>query len=276
MSSENQTKYSTRLLFHDDSYLFNASGIVMSVKRLDQPESLKYSCLDGHLLLGVFLDQTIFHPQGGGQPSDQGTLNGHPVVGCRFSPDPEHGMLSVEHVVQLREGQEAFQPGQVVALAIDAPTRELYVALHSTGHLIDVAMSRLGQRLVPSKGNHAARGSFVEYSGEIPASERSSLALRLQEEVQHLIESYAEQETQIRWFANAEELSAAYEGQTAPSVVSFPTRIVTLGIPCVANKCACGGTHIKKISDLERFKISIGKIQKKGQAVRISYKVERK
>ena len=57
----------TRQLYKQDVYMKAAQGIVTGVEATDE------GCV-------ITLDQTVFFPEGGGQSSDKGTINGFPVL----------------------------------------------------------------------------------------------------------------------------------------------------------------------------------------------------
>ena len=108
------------------------------------------------------LDATCFHPQGGGQPSDVGTLgdaNGERL--CRRPRRAGRRRLP-------RAGPGLHAVGDAVACRVDAEHRLRSARTHSAGHLIDVAMQRCGVDLEPTKGYHWATGSRVEYSDANP------------------------------------------------------------------------------------------------------------
>lgn len=43
--------------------------------------------------------------------------------------------------------------------------RRFYARLHSAGHLLDIAVKKLGIAWKPGKGYHFSDGPYVEYSG---------------------------------------------------------------------------------------------------------------
>lgn len=135
----------------------------------------------------------IFHPQGGGQPADIGTITG------------DEWRFAVEHVVTGKSGsiehigmfttESIPKPGSVAQLSIDETTRRLHARLHSAGcasslylapwhpksiwktpgishkltlllnrrHLLDSALTNLKRTdLIPSKGYHFQAGPYVE------------------------------------------------------------------------------------------------------------------
>lgn len=88
----------------------------------------------------LVLDATLFHPQGGGQPADGGSLNGEPLL--RLVP---HGD-DILHVVARP------QPPGPVSLAVDGRLRALHARWHSAGHLIGYLGETQGWR--PVKAHH--------------------------------------------------------------------------------------------------------------------------
>lgn len=125
-----------------------------------------------HLAL---LDETIFYPEGGGQPSDVGEIRG------------ASGRLRVE-LVQQREGKiwhqgkllGTLQPAETVQLALKWAHRHQNMRIHTAGHLIhDVLMSLAGP-LIPVKGKHGSK-AFIEYAGELDPNLREELETRVQE-----------------------------------------------------------------------------------------------
>lgn len=88
----------------------------------------------------VILDQTLFHPQGGGQPSDSGTINGVAVI--RVLNDGE----TVRHVTR---APLAIGPADC---RVDGNARALHSRLHSAGHLIGFALEAFGWQAI--KAHH--------------------------------------------------------------------------------------------------------------------------
>lgn len=88
----------------------------------------------------ITLDSTLFHPQGGGQPSDSGAIGGVPVEGVMTRGE------EVVHIVA-----QPLPPGETT-LHIDAAVRHLHARLHSAGHMIGQAGEIFGWR--PVKAHH--------------------------------------------------------------------------------------------------------------------------
>ena len=104
-------------------------------------------------LWAVKLDRTIFHPQGGGQPSDLGTIGGVEIKKVIQTPD------SILHF--------AIAPihGEV-ELVVDPAIRTLHSRLHSAGHIIGLVGDELGWHA--TRGNHFPGESRVIFEPEKP------------------------------------------------------------------------------------------------------------
>ena len=118
----------THLLYLDDTYLFKSTATVLEIKTLE----------DGRT--AVILNQTIFYPQGGGQPCDTGIISTgvkHVFIATDVRLDAS-GI--VNHIGRFEHA--IFTPGQQVGLEIDQAQRILHAKLHSAGHLLDTVLSR--------------------------------------------------------------------------------------------------------------------------------------
>lgn len=139
----------------------------------------------------IVLDKTIFHPQGGGQPNDEGVI--------RHS-DNDMWFFKVAHLVE-KQGAiwhvGSFEPAECkehytkdcqVTCEVNDPPRLLYARIHSAGHLVDMAMRRAGRLdLKPSKGYHFPTGAYVEYAGEVAPADRDPLCKALTEHANAII-----------------------------------------------------------------------------------------
>lgn len=103
---------------------------------------------DGYV---IELDETLFHPQGGGQPSDGGTIDGVPVQ--RVFADGD----TVWH-----RTATPVAPGPVT-LSVDGELRHLHARWHSAGHLIGCAGETFGWQ--PVKAHHWPGEGRITFSG---------------------------------------------------------------------------------------------------------------
>lgn len=105
---------------------------------------------DGHFR--VVLAATLFHPQGGGQPSDQGCIGEATLVKAMS----ENG--EVIHIT------DRAVPAGTVILTVNSVVRQLHTRYHSAGHLIAYAGEQSGWQAV--KGNHRpGEGRIVFIAG---------------------------------------------------------------------------------------------------------------
>ena len=122
----------TVALYQTDTRLLTSNATVLAVEPLDGGQGW-----------AVVLDQTIFHPQGGGQPADVGTLEGE--TGAPFAVSMvKKGPTGVVRHEGASATAPAFAAGSWVRCAVSEPPRLLNARVHSAGHLIDVAMTNCG------------------------------------------------------------------------------------------------------------------------------------
>lgn len=237
----------TKLIYMEDMQALNGTANVLEI--LEE---------DGKLAL--ILDQTIFYPQGGGQPFDMGMIigsNGKFVVSeVRFVDG------IVKHFGKFTQGK--IEIGETVELEVDSERRKLYARLHSGGHIVDMAVNSLGLDWVPGKGYHFPDGPYVEYQGSLPENleEREKLRKNLEQKMQEFVNSGVD--TEIR-FVTKEEMAKLVRHVPGNLPENKPTRIVLYGNFAVP----CGGTHVANLSDIG--KISIKKLGIKNGAVKVSY-----
>ena len=237
-------KTNTSLLYLRDSYLYESIAKVVDI-------------IENEHGIALILDQTIFYPQGGGQPSDSGSIvsktGRFDVTSVRLD---ENGL--VFHYGDFVE--ELFKVGEDVRLFIDVAKRILHSKLHSAGHLLDCATEIVGLNLKPTKGYHFPDGPYVEYEGvvdnvdEIKFKLQVALDEMIDQNLKVIVEDIpAEEALQRNFFAPA--------GKSV-RIVNFEGFDV----------CGCGGTHIRSAHEIG--KIYIRKLKSKKGNTRISYSLE--
>jgi alanyl-tRNA synthetase len=193
----------------------------------------------------VRLNQTLFHPRGGGQPADRGALilsDGSgvevPVIDVRNADDG-----GVDHVSATGA---PLVPGDRVLMRVDADSRLLHARLHSAGHLLALAGERIEPGLRGVAGHHWPGEARVEFDGIPTNPEEFEWALRsMLEEMRS---------------ANL-PISSSLDGDGRRSIAID-----------VAAAVPCGGTHVAKTAAIGR--IDIRKIKIKSGRVRVSYDIE--
>jgi Ser-tRNA(Ala) deacylase AlaX len=200
----------------------------------------------------VSLRDTVFHPQGGGQPSDIGVISidkeGENV--CRL----EVSFVQFNASTSLYDHYGAFSLGTIdcikregfVNLAVDEAARQIHSRLHSAGHALDAAMNQLGflSIFAPAKGYHFKDGPYVEYAckgGQEITQTSLPDAAALTAVMRNLIESSVPSSIQFLSREAASELCGC-------DLTSYPevVRIVTIA----GNICPCGGSLVENTSQL--------------------------
>ena len=210
----------------------------------------------------VVLDETIFYPQGGGQPFDKGIIESD---SARFRVDETRFADGVvRHIGAFERGE--FQEGEAVRLEVDRGRRALMSRLHSAGHVVDMAVNAIGRDWIPGKGYHFPEGPYVEYAGALGESERDGLKAEIERRANELVSRAIE--TSIRFLDRDEMKNVCH---FVPDYVpeGKPSRVVfygTFGVPC-------GGTHVANLGAIGV--IVIRKLKPSGGTVRVSYDIAR-
>jgi len=133
----------------------------------------------------VILDQTIFYPQGGGQPYDTGIIKSNDgdlvfrVQAVRFVDG------IVNHIGVVEKGKPSI--GIEVQCFIDEDRRNRNSRLHSAGHLIDMAVKEMDIDWTPGKGYHFPQGAYVEYHGTVDGLNFEHLKVSLEQKCYEII-----------------------------------------------------------------------------------------
>jgi Ser-tRNA(Ala) deacylase AlaX len=235
----------TKLEYLDDTYLFEFDAKVVDIRNSEKGQA-------------VILDKTIFYPQGGGQPADNGKIVfGDIIFLVNDVRLDESG--DIWHFGEFKNGE--FQKGDAVLLKIDQNRRIQNAKLHSAGHLIDCAILEMGlDNLKPGKGFHFPNGPYVEYEGIVENS--SEMIINLQEKIDDLINKNLSIEKNNLTPKEAEAQSILAPAGKSARVINFT------GFP----GCGCGGTHIEQSAEIG--KIIIRKIKSNKGMTKISYIVE--
>ncbi|KAK6930152.1 Alanyl-tRNA synthetase, class IIc, N-terminal, partial [Dillenia turbinata] len=209
----------------------------------------------------VILESTIFHPQGGGQPSDTGFItfpnsNSKFVVQDVRSKDGivfHYGSLENEDSNSNSNEElliSEIQQGIQVSLHVNEPRRTLNSRLHSAGHLLDVCVLNVGllTHLEPNKGYHFPDGPFVEYKGTIP-SDLQTKQKELELEANALISRGGKISAALVPYEEALKLCGGCLPDYIPK--GSTPRIIKIGDN---PGCPCGGTHVHDISEIISMK----------------------
>lgn len=208
----------------------------------------------------ICLDQTVFYPQGGGQPYDTGVIE---TDGTTFFVDEVRYVDGVVlHIGHYKDG--SLTEGDTVRCTVNKERRALNTRLHSGGHLLDMAVNELGYSWIPGKGYHFPDGPYVEYQAELNSETGEAIADKLQKQMADILERNIK--TEIR-FMPKEEMSAYCRHVPEYLLAEKPSRIVlygNFGVPC-------GGTHVAHLADIGS--VTIRKMKERAGIIRVSYQI---
>ena len=88
--------------------------------------------------LQVLLDRTLFYPEGGGQPSDHGTIAGIGVIDVR----KEEG--EIWHTLKTGDSPPSLSPGDEINGLVDRARRDDYRQQHTGQHIVSAAFTKTG------------------------------------------------------------------------------------------------------------------------------------
>lgn len=143
----------TKLLYLQDSY-----------QKLVQAKILKIESNSNQTI--IYLDKTIFYPQGGGQPADRGDIVGKKGI-LRVSHVSYNGG-DVQHKGKL-EGNLAI--GEEVTLRLDWETRQRHMQWHTAGHIVDQAVKNVILGVQGVNGEHGiSKKMWIEFDQPIAAN----------------------------------------------------------------------------------------------------------
>ncbi|HEC67078.1 MAG TPA: alanyl-tRNA editing protein [bacterium] len=222
---------SAKLLYLEDSYKKTIESKIVAVEAESEGK------------WKVALEETIFYPLGGGQPTDQGTMKSDSWEGKVYLALMKDG--DVWHHVQ---SESEPKVGETVTGELNWDRRYKNMKVHSAGHIIDFGIHALGyspESLMPVKGDHGKK-AFIEYAGK---TEKGNDELR--KEIEDKANELVKQDLAFSIkFMSLEELEkeTIYLQPGLPS--NKPLRALTLeGIGTVAD----GGTQVKKTSEVGKI-----------------------
>ncbi|KAK5116821.1 hypothetical protein LTR85_009081 [Meristemomyces frigidus] len=225
--------------------------------------------------------ETIFYAQGGGQPFDTGfvTLVEEGKKEARFNVEAVRnaGEGQVLHFGRFADGSDtsAFADGIMVEQHIDGARRDLNSRIHTAGHIVGLAVSRLGTHIPElrvtdgTKAQHYPDASFVEFNGPIDG--------KWKEAIQRQCTEFIEQALPVRlsWL-KPEELGEhdeviLVEGMPIITGLDGTARVVDI---VGAGAYLCGGTHVPDTSVVGE--IVVKGIKRQKGISKVSYAVKDK
>ncbi len=216
-----QQSMKTKQIYYDDPYKKELDSKVLSIEQ-------------GLHLTNVILDQTIFYPEGGGQPSDRGTLGNTKVEYVRFS--------NGEIIHQVKGN---ISKGEQIKTILDWNWRYKHMKIHSAGHLLHDALMTMTKDLTPIKGGHGKK-AFIEYKGVIDPSIKEKLEAEVNKTLQHGLEI-------VTRFVTYDELANESQFLTPNLPRNKPLRMIKIGnYPAMAD----GGVQVKNTKEIGKIWIA--------------------
>lgn len=207
---------------------------------------------------GVLVERSIFYPQGGGQPGDQGKLelaNGEMlrVHTTRYGPDRSSILLVLrDGEAPLPEALGAVSAGTTLTGHVDWALRYRFMRVHTALHLLSVVMP------YPVTGGQISDGDGrLDFDIADAALDKDALNAQLQALVD------GDHPVSQEWITDA-ELDAQPDLVKTMSVKpprgSGKVRLVRIGN---VDLQPCGGTHVQSTTEIG--KVEIRKIENKGK-----------
>lgn len=208
----------TKRLYYDDAYINEFTATVLE-------------CREEQNGYGILLDQSAFYPEGGGQPSDRGQIDGTEVV------DVKEKCGELIHFTK-----EPVEKGRKVSGNIDWKRRFDLMQQHSGEHMVSgLIHEKYGYDNV---GFHMGSDIVtIDFNGPLTMEELLAIEQKVNQKV------WENTNVEI-WYPSAQELdSLPYRSKKEVTgeirIVRFPG----------ADLCACCGTHVKQTGEIGIIKI---------------------
>ncbi|CAI48446.1 alanine--tRNA ligase [Natronomonas pharaonis DSM 2160] len=223
----------TEKLYYEEPERTDFEAVVLDVIERDA---------DGETVYDVALDQTMFYPEGGGQPADTGTLSTDDVAAEVTDVQETNGVV-------LHRTDEAPGKGEFVRGQIDGVRRRRLMQHHTATHIVGHAARQvLGDHVRQAgaqKGVESARFDIRHYE-RISREE----VKRIERVANNIVTDNlpVKQEWPKRNEAEADYGFDIYQGGIPPGET---LRLIQVG----EDVQACAGTHVLQTGDIGTIKI---------------------
>jgi alanyl-tRNA synthetase len=191
----------------------------------------------------LILDRTIFHPKGGGQPSDHGRMHSGNFEGEMKKAIYCKGV--VVHWCKVMKGEATLGPA---ACEVDWAFRSLFMRRHTAAHLLDHCLAIETSMHVETTDSWLGDPCYVGYAGQPPDEETILRVAALANKMISLGSS-----VKIDYLTpeqGRELLRGAPNFERVPEVDEI--RTVTIA---GCDPIPCGGTHVADIAEIGKISI---------------------
>ena len=222
-------------IFWRDSYKTTGDSKILRVA----PDEKKHYYL--------VLDETIFYPKGGGQPSDKGIM-----AGAGFKLQVKKVMQSgsvIVHWGKLVEGTLGNVSSSKVNCEIDWDWRFRMMRRHSTAHLLDHCLTKAVGRDVDPLDSWLGDPCYVAHHGKPPSPEELKQAEELENRMISEGRTVRIEEVSI------EEVKKRFEKE--PRMLQGLPRLEKVRLVTIegCRPIACGGTHLRNVHEAKGVRI---------------------
>ena len=204
----------------------------------------------------VTLYSTIFYPQGGGQPADQGSISIN-----NSTIEIHHVRMVHKEVRHYAHHHQSFEPGCVVNSQINKEKRLIHTQLHTAGHLLSNVVEKMHPDWVAIKGHHFPGEAYVEFKSK--QAIKNIELVQLEKEIKQIIETNLTLKSQ---FISGNELSKYCPNLPYSIPEEEQIRLIRIGdYPFQP----CGGTHLLHLNELKG--VQLIKVKIKQDRLKISY-----
>ncbi|RDW85684.1 ATP binding ligase [Coleophoma crateriformis] len=268
----------TKLVYQQNGELRHYVSKILAISPVSSLPAADQSLVKGaseedHALI---TDETIFYVQGGGQPSDTGTINPTGDADAAFEVSSVRHPAAGGQILHFGRfkptaaaGREVFQVGQEIKQCLDAEKRELYSRLHTAGHILGLAINALSREgvlppLTESKASHYPDSAAVEFGGLIDGKFKDAIQAKTDEFVN------GGSKVLIHWWSMErllKDCTGVNDGFELPEGEELGRVVEMEGLGAYP----CGGTHVTDCSLVG--KIEVKKISRSKGVSRVSYRV---
>lgn len=217
----------TEKLYDENSHLFEFTARVIACNKTE----------NGY---AVILDRTAFFPEGGGQPSDTGTLGAARVFDVQIrtvSAKPGGAEDARESSDIVHYTDQPLEVGSEATGRIDTARRTDFMQQHSAEHIVSgIVHSRLGYENV---GFHLSRETVtLDFSGLLSDCQIADIEREANERVRQNVRFKV-------WYPSAEELETL--SYRSKKELNAPIRMVEIEN---TDRCACCAPHVSSAAEI--------------------------